>query len=103
MDVGRGGYTMAINSHLGILESMLEPTYILQQFRACLDRHVFFWPTARDCLKMLDTYTSREPSEAFAVLQCDAYSLNYELRDACINVSEHLCVAGRFLLNVKAL
>jgi len=49
---------------------------------------------------MLDTYTSREPSEAFAVLQRDAYSLSYELRDACINVSEHLCVAGRFLLNV---
>ncbi|WP_420029296.1 hypothetical protein [Paenibacillus alvei] len=21
-----------------------------------MDRHVFFWLTARDCLKMLDTY-----------------------------------------------
>ncbi|TXK85192.1 DUF7002 family protein [Paenibacillus sp. N3.4] len=66
---------MTINAHLRIPDSMLEVGITQEQFRACLDRHVFFWPTKKDCRKMLDTYARREPDEGFAVLEFDAYSL----------------------------
>lgn len=74
---------MTINAHLKIPESMMDDSTTLQQFRLCLDRHVFFWPTLKDCQKMMDTYARREPDEAFAVLELDAYTL---LQDHAANV-----------------
>ncbi|MCR8641641.1 hypothetical protein NV379_03130 [Paenibacillus sp. N1-5-1-14] len=68
-------YTVTINSHLRIPEMMIDPSCTLEQFRANLDRHVFLWPTIRDCKKMLETYTRREPEGAFAILEFDAYTL----------------------------
>src|SRR4051812_9967162 len=50
-------YAITINAHLRIKETMFDPSVTQEQFRDCLDRHVFFWPTERDVLKMLDTYT----------------------------------------------
>ncbi len=64
-----------INAHLRIPEQLIDASTTMQEFRATLDRHVFFWPTRRDCLKMLDTYTRREPNEAFAILEFDAHDL----------------------------
>ncbi|WP_219837562.1 DUF7002 family protein [Paenibacillus sp. R14(2021)] len=69
------GYSLTVNSHLRIPESMMDAGVTLEQFRACLDQHVFLWPTIRDCRKMLDTYTRREPDAAFAVLEFDAKAL----------------------------
>lgn len=66
---------ITINAHLRIADSMIDPAITQEQFRACLDRHIFFWPTVRDCRKMMDTYARREPDERFAVLEFDAYSL----------------------------
>ncbi|TBL68563.1 DUF7002 family protein [Paenibacillus thalictri] len=68
-------YAMTINSHLRIADSMIDAGTTQEQFRACLDGHVFFWPTLRECLKMLDTYTRREPEGKFAVLEFEAYPL----------------------------
>lgn len=64
-----------INAHLKIADSMFEADCTQEVFRAYLDRHIFFWPTIRHCRKMVDTYKRREPNEAFAVLELDAYSL----------------------------
>jgi hypothetical protein len=74
-EVNFQNYAVTINSHLRIHASMFDPAITQEQFRDCLDRHVFFWPTLRDVQKMLDTYTRREPTEGFAVLQCEAYPL----------------------------
>lgn len=68
-------YAITINSHLRIHASMFDPATTQEQFRDCLDRHVFFWPTLRDVQKMMATYARREPDEGFAVLQCEAYPL----------------------------
>lgn len=68
-------YSMTINAHLRISNNMIDASITTEQFRACLDRHVFFWPTLRDCQKMMDTYSRRESDERFAVLVFDAYSL----------------------------
>ncbi|GIP26791.1 hypothetical protein J23TS9_19210 [Paenibacillus sp. J23TS9] len=68
-------YPATINAHLRIPDSMMDAAWTLEQFRAALDMHVFFWPTLKDCQKMLDTYTRREPGEMFAVLELGAYSL----------------------------
>lgn len=68
-------YSITLNAHLRIANSMIDAAITQEQFRACLDRHVFFWPTLRDCKKMMDTYARREPGEAFAVLEFDAYAL----------------------------
>lgn len=54
---------------------MIDPSTTQAQFRAILDLHVFFWPTLRDCQKMMDTYVRREPEEGFAVLKFDANEL----------------------------
>ncbi|CAG7635998.1 DUF7002 family protein [Paenibacillus allorhizosphaerae] len=70
-----GEHAATINAHLRIPEHMMDAACTLEQFRSILDRHVFFWPTVRDCRKMLDTYTRREPDESFAILKLDAYSL----------------------------
>lgn len=71
-------HIMTINAHLRIPDTMIDAASTIEQFRACLDKHVFFWPTSRDCQKMLDTYTRREPDEGFAVLEFNAYSLLLE-------------------------
>lgn len=68
-------YSITINAHLRIPNSIIDATITQEQFRACLDRHVFFWPTLSDCQKMMRTYVRREPDEGFAVLKFDAYSL----------------------------
>lgn len=68
-------FTITINAHLKIPEKMIDAATTQEQFRACLDKHVFFWPTLKDCQKMLETYTRREPDEEFAILAFDAYSL----------------------------
>jgi predicted DNA-binding protein len=68
-------YSMTINAHLKIPDLMMDASITQEQFRTCLDRHVFFWPTLKDCQKMLDTYARREPGERFAVLEFDAYRL----------------------------
>lgn len=43
-----------------------------------MNQHVFFWPTQRDCQKMLEIYSKRESDEAFTILQLDAHSLLYD-------------------------
>ncbi|MCY9668495.1 hypothetical protein M5X11_26810 [Paenibacillus alginolyticus] len=68
-------YSITLNAHLRIANSMIDTSTTQEQFRACLDRHVFFWPTLRDCKKMMDTYARREPDEEFAVLEFDAHAL----------------------------
>ncbi|CAG7632302.1 hypothetical protein PAESOLCIP111_03366 [Paenibacillus solanacearum] len=73
-----GDHAMTVNAHLSIPEHMMEAGCTLREFRSVLDTHVFFWPTVRDCQKMLDTYSRREPDEAFAILQLDAYALLLE-------------------------
>nr|WP_156043172.1 hypothetical protein [Paenibacillus sp. UNC451MF] len=74
-EINYSEHAITINAHLRIPERMIDPSSTLEQFRACLDRHVFFWPTLKDCQKMMDTYSRREPDEAFAVLEFDATSL----------------------------
>lgn len=69
------GLDITLNAHLRIAESVMDPATTPQQFRACLNRHVFFWPTKRECLKMMETYMRREPQESFAILELDASSL----------------------------
>ncbi|WP_379129525.1 DUF7002 family protein [Paenibacillus sp. sgz500958] len=76
------GYPVTINSHLRIADSMIDAGTTVEQFRACLDRHIFFWPTLKDCRKMMDTYGRREPEEHFAVLAMDASSLIYDHFDS---------------------
>lgn len=75
------GFDITINAHLRISDSVMDPSTTLHQFRAYLDRHVFFWPTKRDCQKMLDTYMRREPHEAFAVLELNSRLLLSEYFD----------------------
>jgi len=71
----RNGYSMMRNAHLRIPDSMMDPEITQEQFRVCLDQHVFFWPTLKDCQKMISTYKRREPEERFSVLEFDAASL----------------------------
>jgi hypothetical protein len=75
MDVSYDELSITINAHLRIPDIMIDPSTTQEQFRTCLDQHVFFWPTVTDCLKMLDMYSRREPEERFAILEVDAYSL----------------------------
>jgi hypothetical protein len=69
------GLEITVNPHLRIPANLMEGDCTVEQFRSCLDRHVFFWPTRQDCLKMLTTYQRREPSEHFAVLELEASPL----------------------------
>ncbi|NEW05968.1 hypothetical protein GK047_08100 [Paenibacillus sp. SYP-B3998] len=71
-------YCITLNAHLRIADSVIDAAITQEHFRACLDRHVFFWPTLKDCQKMMNTYARREPDEGFAVLAFDAYSLLLE-------------------------
>ncbi|NOU97022.1 hypothetical protein GC093_27920 [Paenibacillus sp. LMG 31456] len=68
-------FSVTLNAHLRIPDSMIDHGITQEQFRECLNRHVFFWPTLKDCQKMMDTYARREPEEGFAVLEFDANSL----------------------------
>jgi hypothetical protein len=70
-----GRFEITVNPHLRIPADLMEGDCTVEQFRAFLDRHVFFWPTRQDCLKMLTTYQRREPSEHFAVLELEASPL----------------------------
>ncbi|SFE83369.1 hypothetical protein SAMN05216378_4249 [Paenibacillus catalpae] len=69
------GTSITVNSHLRIPEAMMEANCTVEEFRTFIDKHVFFWPTRRDCLKMLTTYMKREPSERFAVIELEASEL----------------------------
>lgn len=71
-------FSITINAHLRIPDRMIDAAITQEQFRACLDQHVFFWPTLKDCLKMMDTYARRESDEGFAILEFDANSLLWE-------------------------
>ncbi|MRN52759.1 DUF7002 family protein [Paenibacillus monticola] len=67
--------SIVLNAHLRIQPEMMDADTTEEQFRTCLDHHVFLWPTERDCLAMANMYSRREPSEAFAILQFAAYEL----------------------------
>ncbi|MBW4082588.1 DUF7002 family protein [Paenibacillus sp. S150] len=69
------GQPAVLNAHLRIAPEAMEAGTTAEQFRACLDRHVFLWPAERDCMTMAAVYSRREPGEAFAILKLDAYSL----------------------------
>jgi hypothetical protein len=75
VETNYAGHAVTVNAHLRIAEQMFDPSITQEQFRAFLDRHVFLWPTLRDCRKMIETYTRREPESRFAVLEFRAYSL----------------------------
>lgn len=67
-----GGEARAIlNPHLRIADSMMAEGVSQEEFRSWLNRHVFFWPTARDCRQMLEVYRRREPAGRFCVLALD--------------------------------
>lgn len=67
--------SIVLNAHLRIQPEMMDPDTTEEQFRACLDHHVFLWPTERDCLAMANMYSRREHNESFAILQFAAYEL----------------------------
>lgn len=73
--VAYGGHEVTINSHLRIADSMMEEGTTQEEFRHILNRHVFFWPTVRDCRMMMETYGRREPEGSFAVLELGAAAL----------------------------
>ncbi len=70
-----GAHAATLNAHLRIPDAMLEEGCSQETFRESLDRHVFFWPTIRNCRAMWEMYGRREPEETFAVLALDAHSL----------------------------
>ncbi|AZN41395.1 DUF7002 family protein [Paenibacillus albus] len=69
------GRVFVANAHLQITDQVMDANTTQRQFQQHLDRHVFFWPTRRSCLKMLEMYSKREPDERFVVLQLDAEAL----------------------------
>lgn len=75
------GHVFVANAHLRIADQVMDASITHQQFHSYLDQHVFFWPTQRDCQKMLEMYARREPNEDFAILQFDAHSLLSDFYD----------------------
>lgn len=75
VEIRREEGTAILNSHLRIADSMMEEGVTQEEFRSWLNRHVFFWPTARDCRQMLEIYKRREPHGRFCVLAVDTRSL----------------------------
>ncbi|MDQ0878453.1 hypothetical protein QFZ77_007112 [Paenibacillus sp. V4I3] len=75
------GNVFIANAHLRIADQVMDAKTTHRQFHNYLDQHVFFWPTQRDCQKMLEIYSRREPDEAFAILQLDAHSLLCDFYD----------------------
>lgn len=76
------GHVFIANAHLRIADQVMDPKITQLQFYNYLDQHVFFWPTQRDCRKMLESYSKREPYEDFAILQLEAHSLLYDFYDS---------------------
>ena len=70
--ISYAGQNAVLNAHLRIRPEAMAPGTTAEEFRRCLDRHVFLWPTWRDCLAMAAMYSRREPGEPFAVLKLDA-------------------------------
>lgn len=70
--VSYAGLAAVLNAHLRIKPEAMAPGTTVEEFRRCLDRHIFLWPTWRDCLAMAAMYSRREPGETFAVLKLDA-------------------------------
>lgn len=70
--VNYAGQNAVLNAHLRIKPEAIAHGTTVEEFRRCLDRHVFLWPTWRDCLAMAAMYSRREPGEPFAVLKLDA-------------------------------
>lgn len=66
-----GEASAVLNPHLRIADSMMAEGVSQEEFRWWLNRHVFFWPTARDCRQMLQVYRRREPAGRFCVLALD--------------------------------
>lgn len=64
-----------LNPHLRIADSMMAEGVSQEEFRSWLNRHVFFWPTARECRQMLEVYRRREPESRFCVLALDTRQL----------------------------
>ncbi|NQX64206.1 DUF7002 family protein [Paenibacillus qinlingensis] len=75
------GHLFVANAHLKIADQVMDANTTHLAFHQYVDKHVFFWPTQRDCKKMLAIYSKREPNEAFAILQFDAYSLMTDFYD----------------------
>ncbi|WP_405110834.1 hypothetical protein MHH28_01545 [Paenibacillus sp. FSL K6-1217] len=73
--VSFAGQAAMLNAHLRIVPEAMAPGTTAEEFRRCLDRHVFLWPTWRDCLAMAAMYSRREPGEVFAVLKLEARSV----------------------------
>lgn len=69
------GNQATLNAHLRLSSEIMDPDTDVSIFRGFLDQHVFLWPTSHLCQQMLQMYSRREPSEKFAVLELDAYSL----------------------------
>ncbi|MGN7765509.1 DUF7002 family protein [Paenibacillus sp. 22594] len=69
------GQLAVLNAHLRITPEAMKAGTTAEQFRTCLDRHVFLWPTERDCMAMASMYSRREPGETFAILKFDALKL----------------------------
>lgn len=80
-DICIQGNVFTANAHLRIADQVMDAKTTKRQFYSYLDKHVFFWPTPRDCQKMLEIYSRREPDEAFAILQLDTYSLLCDFYD----------------------
>jgi len=76
--VRKGDQRATLNAHLRIPEQMMASGVTSAEFHAFLDRHVFFWPTWKDCRYMLASYARREPGQQLAVLEMDAASLLLE-------------------------
>jgi len=77
-DIQFHGNVFIANAHLRIADQMMDPHTTQEQFYHYLDQHVFFWPTPKDCQKMLEIYTRREPGESFAILQLHAEALLHD-------------------------
>ncbi|KRE83030.1 hypothetical protein ASG89_12920 [Paenibacillus sp. Soil766] len=75
------GHVFIANAHLRITDQVMDASITHQQFHSYLDQHVFFWPTQRDCQKMLEMYARREPDEDFVILQLDAHALLSDFYD----------------------
>jgi hypothetical protein len=66
------GYLFIANAHLRISDVVMHPDTTQEEFRSFLDKHVFLWPTKRNCQSMINTYIRREPNESFVVFEFDA-------------------------------
>nr|WP_310224755.1 hypothetical protein [Paenibacillus qinlingensis] len=80
-EISFNGHLFVANAHLKIADGVMDVNTSHLTFHQYVDKHVFFWPTQRDCQKMLEIYSKREPNEAFAVLQFDAQSLMTDFYD----------------------